>query len=130
MEKRNNEYHGIIFNISQKDGSVFKSLNIIGKRRYLGGLLTIYKICVPVSYLDETIRRIQNNMRDGILFKKQEFYVHFYKQEELVIVFKDKVFRTTTDRSTWKEAIEYGVSRGIKEQQLDFKPCKIEEEEF
>jgi hypothetical protein len=130
MKNKNNEYHGIIFNVSQKDKSVFRTLRIIGKKKFLAGLLIIYKISISQEDLDDTIKTIQNNMRDAVLFINQQFYVHFYRQNELIIVFKDKIYRAAIDRSTWKEAIEYGLSLGIKAKQLDFQPCKFEEETF
>ena len=55
-----------------------------------------------------------------IAFVKQEFYVHFYCENELIVVFKEKVFHITTDKITWTEAIAYGRSLGIREKQLDF----------
>jgi hypothetical protein len=125
-----NEYHGIIFNICQKDKSIFNELNIIGKKKFIFGLFTIYKVGVSQNDLNDVIRIIQKNMTDQILFKKQEFYAHFYRLNELIIVYKYKLFKVTTDKSTWEEAIEYGKSLKIKDEQLDFKPCKIDEETF
>jgi len=52
---------------------------------------------------------------------KQGWYAHFWKGKDMIVVFKDKKFNINfDDKSTWKEAVEYGKSLGIKEEQLDF----------
>ena len=61
---------------------------------------------------------------------EENFYFHFYRNNELIVVFNTKIFRVTTNENTWKELIEYGKSLGIIEEQLDFKPYKIEDEEW
>lgn len=124
------EYHGIIVNISQIDKSVFNSFRIIGQKRVLSGLITLYKVSVLPDDLNDVITKVQNNMRSRILFKKQEFYAHFYRGDELVIVYKYRVFNVTTDQSSWKEAIVYGKSLKIPDKQLDFIPCRFNDESY
>jgi hypothetical protein len=59
------------------------------------------------------------------------FYCHFYRGEELVVVFKERIFKANAcDKSTWAEILEYGKSIHIPEAQLDFLPCKIEDETY
>ncbi len=123
-------YHGIIVNISQRDRSIFGRLEIIGARRLLCGLLILYKVRVGADQIDELIKDVQENMARGILFKKQEFYAHFYRNDELIIVFRDRVFRVSTGRASWEEAREYGRRLGIVEKQLDFIPNRFEDEEY
>ena len=91
----NNNYHGIIVNLSQKDKSIFKNLDIIGKKRALLGLVTLYKIKVNENSINKVIVDVQKNMNNRILFKKQEFYAHFYRNNELIIVFRDSIFKVT-----------------------------------
>ena len=66
----NKEYHGIIINISQRDKSIFKTIDILGKRKYLFGLLILYKVKVASNKLADVIKALQNNLSDRILFKK------------------------------------------------------------
>ena len=101
-------YHGIIVNLSQKDKSILKSFEIIGFKKVLFGLLKLYKLQVKADLIDKAIKELQGNMSDRILLKKQEFYFQFYRENELLIVFKDKIFRVSPDKSTWTEAIAYG----------------------
>ena len=52
---------------------------------------------------------------------KRGWYAHFWADDQLIVVFSDTRFEASrTDRSTWRPAIEHGVSQGIPEQELDF----------
>lgn len=124
------EYHGIVLNISQKDKSIFKCLQVIGRKKALMGLITFYKIKIDLNQIDDVIRNIQSNMACSFGPIKQEFYAHFYRANELIIAYKDKLFNVTTDRTTWAEAISHGKSLNIMEKQLDFTPCKFEDETY
>ena len=126
----NKEYHGIIINISQRDKSIFKTIDILGKRKYLFGLLIFYKIKVVPENLVSVIKTLQNNLSNRILFKKQEFYFHFYRDNELIIVFRDKIFKVSPDKSTWLEAITHGRQLKITDKQLDFIPNRFEDETY
>ena len=124
------DYHGIVINRSQKDRAVFDELDVIGKKRFLLGLITFHKIMVKPDDLGRVIKRIQGNMSSRFLFKKQEYYAHFYRGDELIIVFRDKTFKATTDKKTWGKAIEHGKALGIAAGQLDFVPNRVEDERF
>jgi hypothetical protein len=69
-------------------------------------------------------------MSNKLLFLPQEYYAHFYRGRELIIVYRDRVFRVTTDPATWKAAIEHGRELGIAERQLDFSPHRVEDERY
>ncbi len=124
------DYHGIVVNLSQKDRSIFRELNLIGHRKLLFGLLALYKIRVAPEDLNVLIRRIQQNMAAKILFLHKEFYCHFYRGEELIIVFRQKVFCVKTAPDSWRQAVAYGRSIGIAASQLDFFPCRIQDESY
>ena len=90
----------------------------------------IYKVGVQASDLKTVIRRLQENMSSKLLFLSQGYYAHFYRDMELLIVFRDKVFHVSTDPTTLGEAIEHGKTLGIAARQLDFSPCRVEEETY
>lgn len=115
------EYHGIIVDASQRDRSIFNKLKILGKKKDEDWVL--YKIEVKSRDIKKIIKELQENMIDG-------FYFHFYKDDELIVVFKKKIFKIKTDKSTWNEVIKYGKSLGIPEEELDFYPCKVEDEVY
>jgi len=114
-------YHGIIVDESQKDKSIFKKLKVTGQSK--GEHWTLYKISVPEKDLEKTLKAIQTNMAKG-------FYFHVYRGDELIAVFNERTFRVKTDKSTWKELLSYGKELGIPEEQLDFFPCRFEDETY
>ena len=63
---------------------------------------------------ESQIERLATQVRPG-------WYCHFWQGKNLMVVFPGKRFDLKTDdRSTWKEAVEYGKSFGIPENELDF----------
>jgi hypothetical protein len=53
--------------------------------------------------------------------KLGKWYMHFWKGRDVIAVFKDKIFEFKYDnKSTWKDAVDYGLSQGIPQEQLDF----------
>ena len=123
-------YRGIILSISQRDRSIFSTLHVIGKKQAFFGVVTLYKVELEPALLEPTIERLQRNMRDSWLHIRG-FYCHFYRGEELIVVFKDRIFKANAcDKSTWAEIFEYGKSIHTPEPQLDFSPCKIEDETY
>lgn len=53
--------------------------------------------------------------------KDDPWYMHFWRGDEIVVVFKDKSFSfSKNNKSMWGPAINYGKSLGIPEEQLDF----------
>jgi hypothetical protein len=123
-------YHGIILNISQQDKAIFDDLKIIGKRNVLPGIIVLFKAEVASNALELLIQKLQANKAKRFLCLIREFYCHFYRGNELIIVFRNKVFHVTTDRSSWIDVIEYGKSSGIPVKQLDFIPHKVEDEKY
>ena len=126
----NKDYHGILIKQSQRNKFIFKQMNIIGKKKVFFGFVVLYKISASPEKLDDLIQSIQENMAKRMLFAFQEFYAHFYRDSELIVVFRDKVFHMTTEKSSWEDAIAYGKSLGIIEKQLDFTPNRIEDETY
>ncbi len=53
--------------------------------------------------------------------KPEKWYAHFWNGDNIIAIFSNKVFRFKfSDKSSWKEAVEYGKSIGIPGGQLDF----------
>lgn len=71
-----------------------------------------------------SVETIQKNMKDG-------FYSHLYSKDgKLIVIFKKKVIKMKSDKSTWNEATKYGKSIGIPKEQLDFYPRRFEDETY
>jgi len=123
-------YHGIVINLSQKDPSIWNSLDVIGEKAVIPGILALNKICVQPDDAGRAIQLLQENMRDNCWPFAKGFYFHLYRNDELIIVFKSRIFRVTTDPATWTEAMEFGLKQGISKRQLDFYPCRIADEKY
>jgi hypothetical protein len=119
------EYHGIIIRESLVDQSVLNVVRILGQRK--GGEWTLLRVAVASRRIEGTINRMQQELKvvDGV-----PFYAHFYRKEELIVVFPRRVFRMKPERGTWGPAVSYGRSLGIPDDELDFNPCRFEDETF
>ena len=100
------EYHGIIFEVEQRDKSIFNQLNVTNKFTIKEG--TSYKILVDEKDLEKTINLLQNNLPKGQ-------YVHLHKSGEYIIIFERMVFRLKVDektgdatgKTTWEDVMDY-----------------------
>ena len=124
------DYHGIIINLSLKHQSTIHSLDVIGQKNVFLNWLVLLKVCVHPQELETIIKTLQVNMVERFGFYVPHFYCHFYREDELIIVFKDRVFLVKTDPSTWHEVLSYGRSLGIPVNQLDFAPYRLEDETY
>lgn len=129
MESKD-DYHGIIIDVSQKDKSVLESLEIIGRKRAFFNFASLFKVRVPSESIESTIARLQSNMREGLWLLVNGFYFHFYNNDELIVVFKNKIFRQKPEPGSFGEMIGYGKSLGIPEKQLDFIPYRFDDEYY
>jgi len=84
----------------------------------------LLKVEVPAERLRRIIALIQRAL------KGKKYYAHFYREGELIVVFKDKVFHIAPEKTTWGDAVGHGLSLGIPRRQLDFKPCRFEDETY
>lgn len=117
------EYHGIIITEGLKGQSVLNKMKILGQKK--GREWTLLRVGVSENKIDEVVGLVQKS-----LVTEPTFYAHFYREEKLIVVFPKKVFYLTPNKETWKSAIDYGKSVGVPEKELDFKPCRFEEETF
>ena len=117
MDKK--EYTGIIVEESIDDNRILNSLKIIK--------VEISKDKNPEDrwhmYWVEVSERDIKSLTKHI--KKGKWYMHFWKGNEGIAVFKNKATSFNyKDKRTWKEAIDYGLSLGIPRKQLDFLKTK------
>ena len=117
------DYHGIFVKEGLKDESVLKEMKILGQK--ISGNWVLLKVSVEKDKIKELVVKVQKNLKTN-----PNFYAHFYRNSELIVIFPQKIFYMNPDKSTWKEAIEFGKFLGIPEKQLDFHPCRIEDETY
>jgi hypothetical protein len=118
------EYHAILVDKSLFDQSILNSMQIIGQQSDGGWIL--YKVKANEHDLDVLIPKIQSIMNPGT------WYFHFYNVDgsKLIVVFKDQIYRVTSDKLTWADAIKHGQQLGTPIEQLDFIPNTFAGEEY
>lgn len=114
-------YHGIIIDQEFTDKSFPNTLKIFAKKQ--DGDWGIFGIEIEDSKLQETIKYIQENMRTD-----SPWYSHFYNNNQLIVVFKNKVFKITSEKISWQPVIDYGKELNIPIEQLDFFPNNFQNE--
>jgi hypothetical protein len=115
-------WHGILVDAGFIDEEITDYIKIIGYTK--GGHWTLMKVEVADDELDEFIRVVQKCMKDN-------FYTHIYNRPgHMIVIYKDKVFRMSIDKSTWSGAIKHGIAKGIPPEQLDFYPYRFEDETY
>ena len=102
---------GTIVENSLSDKSILSSLVL--KKSYQSGDWTLHDIEIEETKVED----LSNYLADG------PWYIHLWEQgkDDVVVVFKNKTFRIKhSDKNTWVDAVAYGKSIGIPEEQLDF----------
>ena len=117
-------YHGILLNLQFNESDFIENnFNIFAKRKSATNPWILYGIEVGASDVDSSIARIQEAMKGD-----EPYYAHLYNDEEVIVIFKEKVFRVTPHISSWTEIIEFGRNLGIPQEQLDFWPNRFQDE--
>ena len=119
------EYHGIIVRDGIRDQTIFDRMTVLGTKT--GQNWTLLKVGIEAKAISRVIREIQSNL---LTEKGVPYYAHFYRGEELIIVFSDRAFHVSPEEDSWKEAISYGESLGVPRAELDFRPCRFRDETF
>lgn len=119
-----NVHHGILLDAEFEDKDFLNTFKIFAKRKDVKNDWICFGIEIESGRIKQTIATIQKNLREDA-----PFYAHLYNGKELIVVFKEKVFRVSLDKKTWKPLKEYGSTvLKIPYEQLDFWPTTFEEE--
>lgn len=116
-EKQN--YHGIIVNASLRNQNILREFTVLSTKKDEDWM--IYKVEVHSEHIGNVLNIIQTAL-------KPKFYAHFYRGEELIVIFADAIFKTTTNPKDWAKIIKHGNKQDIPSEQIDFKPCKESDE--
>ncbi len=116
-------YHGIVLDAEFNDPTILDTFKIFSKRKSLDEDWILYGVEVEDSKLKETVKRIQSELKS-----EKPYYVHFYNDKKLIVIFKEKIFYASPHRSTWKEILEYGKKLNIPNNQLNIWPYRFQEE--
>ncbi len=118
-------YTGVVIEESLKDKSALSMVRIVATRvvkvteahgtPYLEQW-TLHTVEVEEARADEVAKRLMESLRDD-----DEWYADFCNEERHYIIFRDRIFKVRTgNEENYREAVEYGLSKGIPEEQLDF----------
>lgn len=114
-------YHGIVIDQSFIDPSKIRSFRVFAIKN--DGIWKIYGVEIDDRHVGDVIEQIQENMKPN-----ESWYAHAYNDEELIVIFKNKVFTATSNPTSWQPAIDYGLQMNIPKEQLNFRPIKFEDE--
>ncbi len=104
-------YKGTIVENSLADKTILSKLQIV--KTWTSEDWTLHDVLVDESHLEE----LGKALADG------PWYMNFWvpSRDGMKVVYKDKIFDLKiSDKSTWVDAMEYGKTIGIPEEQLDF----------
>lgn len=114
-------WHGIIVDKSLNDEKIPPQIKVINKK--VESSWIEFTVEVSNTDLDNYIQLVQKNM-----YKNKAFYNHFYNGKEIIVVFKNKIFRERNKKNSWNKIIQYGMGLGIPKKQLTFEPNRFEDE--
>ena len=106
-----NLYKGTIIENSLRDKNILARVKIESTRQ--SGNWILHDVYIS----EDQISQLAEVLADG------PWYIHLWQQglDDVIVVFKDKIFHINySDKSSWVDAVAYGKSIGIPEEQLDF----------
>ncbi|MFA6072397.1 MAG: hypothetical protein WC810_27865 [Janthinobacterium sp.] len=109
-----NNYKGTIVEESLIDNRILNDLKIIDFRVSKDENPVDRWHLYTVLVTNQDIERLSQNI-------KPKWYMHFWKDREVIAVFQNKIFKFNyDDKSSWEPVVNYGLSIGIPKEQLDF----------
>ena len=110
----NKDYKGVIIEESLEDNIILNDFNIVGFKITDDVIFSERWHLYTIQASIQEIERISKSIKSG-------WYAHFWKDRNMIVVFKNKLFEFNyDDKSSWQPAVEYGLSVGIPKEQLDF----------
>ena len=117
MSSSEKNYTGLVIGESLTDELILNMVHIramkITPEQNPSDRSHIYK----VGASEDDIAKISSILKTG-------YYAHFWKGsngDEMLVVFKDKIFQIDhNDKTTWRDATQYGLVHGIPADKLDF----------
>ncbi len=104
---------GTIIENSLSNKSILKQLQIISTRESRSLNWILHSVLIDQKQID----LLAKSLDEG------PWYIHLWEQgmDDIIVIFKNKIFNIKySDKKTWSEAVAYGKSIGIPEEQLDF----------
>ncbi len=118
-------YRGIIVDNSLEDTTLVAAVKTLAVRHSAadGATWTMRLVTVSEDQINHFVSLASDLIKPG-------WYMHFYNNQYLIVIFKDRVFRfLISDKRSWQAAVSYGKNIGIKAEQLDFWPHAHQQEQ-
>ncbi|MEK6890977.1 MAG: hypothetical protein AABX03_02470 [Nanoarchaeota archaeon] len=125
----NDNFIGVIIEESLENKKILKKIKIIQTKvervteRHKTPWIkqwTLHTVKIPEDKIDKISEEISK-----ALDSKHDWYADFKTDKIHYIIFRDKVFRINRhSKKEYDQAKNYGLSLGIPEYQVDFKPIK------
>jgi hypothetical protein len=109
------DYLGVVIAESLSDPDELARLPVVASKR--SNEWTFLLVSVEPDALDSHVSALQAAMRSD-----EAWYNHYFRDDELIVVFKKRVFTTSVDPGAWTELVDYGLAQGIPRGELDFEP--------
>lgn len=100
-----------------KDRTIIDKLDVLSEKKL--GDWNFLLVSAPENELDVQLKNLQQHMIDC---HEDCWYAHFFKEESMIVVYQNAIFKTTIHPEDWKEAVQFGLDHGIPLEQLDFNP--------
>jgi len=120
---RKSIWHGILIDKAFVDPAFPETFVLFAKEKDDPIDWNLYGVEVAGDELEAQILRIQAATRNDKIF-----YSHLYDDQELIVIFKRKIFRVGCNSSTWGPVVDFGAALGIPAEQLDFWPNRVQDE--
>jgi hypothetical protein len=111
-----NRYVGILVRQSLKDPEDITGLPTVCNKTI--GAWDFLCLSIQPSELDGHLKYVQENM-----VTHDCWYAHYFRDDHLIVVYRDRVFHATMNPETWHLAIQYGRDHGSPMEPLDIMPC-------
>lgn len=110
-------WRGVVLEESLEDKSLLKMANIVDtsvdQLENEDRVMTFRNVEVSGSQKDSYIEKAKDKIKTG-------FYTHLCKDGQMIVVFRNKVFKFSADDPQLEKAREYGESIGIIPEQMVF----------
>jgi hypothetical protein len=115
-------YFGIVIKQSLSNQDILDNVDL--KATKVIGSWDFLLVSIEEEKIEDIVRGLQQSM---INIEVDCWYNHFFKENQLIVVFQNRIFKETINPESWEEIIEYGVIHGIPLKQLDFNPRTVED---
>ena len=122
-------YRWIVIENSLKDKSVINKYQFLSETKFGSGDPKRESRMLKVRIPEEEVQTLSQSLTKNIIYP---YYTHFYhedpKQNILIVVFSGQKF--TLIKDNFKTAVDYGLTHGVSQEELDISPCDISEEDW